>query len=1217
MDDRPSNLFALEQTLSMTGVEIVKAQNGEQALAATLGRSFALAILDVQMPNMDGFELAELLRGNPETRTVPIVFLTAYSSEDWQVFRGYDSGAVDYIVKPFNPDVLLSKVRVFLDLGRVRSELADKVAALTVSEEQYRSLVTTIPDIVYRLSSDGRFTYLNEAIHSLHYTREELLGNHFSSILLSGEMEAVGRERVLPGYRGIRTGPDQAPKLLDERRTGERKTMGLEVRILPRKRNGDGYNDRDDAIIVEINSSGIYSKTPQSDQNVYLGTVGVIRDITSRKHTEEELAKYRDHLENLVHERVCQIHCLYSISSIVAAPCDNFEEMLQNVVALIPDGFHCPGHICAEIRLGERAFQSPGFMATSWTLSAVIPGADTDAAASNTVQVYYRSRNGRPDRAPFGEETRKFIEDIARQIGLLVQREQAHRELRRIEWMLSKPSERQFDTEKFQETYLPPYGDLLELNRSRLILDALGKEVLTDIVDDYLELLDTSAAVYEKNGDYAHGIFSSGWCRFMDAASRAICATEDNQQALESGRWHCHESCWTEASKSAIETGAPVDIPCRGGIRLYAEPIAAYGEIIGAINFGYGDPPRDEKTLEKLASEYGVDVGELKAYAEAYQPRPPYIIEMAKHRLAASARLIGEIVQHRKAQQREQHLSAVLRSIRDINKLIVREKRPGPLIQAACDILIRTRGYRGAWITLIDLSAGRVQCAQSGFSRQIFSELTDQVMHGVLPTCCERARNENGVTVIHHPETECGACPLAGSYSGLAGMSVAISHNGMQYGCLGVSVLPEYADDDQEKSLLAEIAGDIAFALHGIQTEMDRIHTEQEKEKLQAQLLQAQKMESIGRLAGGVAHDYNNMLSVILGFTELAMEKSILDDSVRDDLQEVLEAAHRSAEITRQLLAFARRQTIRPKVIDINEAVEGMLKMLRRLIGEDIDLSWVPSPGLAPVLMDPSQLDQILANLCVNARDAITGVGKLTIQTDIVYFDREYREEHMDIVSGEFVTLVVSDDGSGMDQTTLDKVFEPFFTTKSEGKGTGLGLSTVYGIVKQNNGFISIYSQPNEGTTFTIYLPRHTETVQQDDLPDTNEIPESRGETLMVVEDEVPFLRLTRKILENLGYNILEASKPDLAIEKARQYSGPIHLLVTDVIMPTMNGRDLAGQIQQLYPDIKILYMSGYTANVIAHHGILKEGVNYIQKPFSNRDLAFRVRKALDQEAES
>lgn len=381
---------------------------------------------------------------------------------------------------------------------------------------------------------------------------------------------------------------------------------------------------------------------------------------------------------------------------------------------------------------------------------------------------------------------------------------------------------------------------------------------------------------------------------------------------------------------------------------------------------------------------------------------------------------------------------------------------------------------------------------------------------------------------------------------------------------------------------------------------------------LLAQFQQAQKMESIGRLAGGVAHDYNNMLGVILGFTELAMDKVNADEPLYDDLQEILTAAKRSADITRQLLAFARKQTIAPKVLDLNENVESMLRMLRRLIGENIDLAWIPETDLWAVKMDPAQVEQILANLCVNARDAIKNVGKITIETKNKNFDNEYCADHAGFLPGDYVMLSVSDDGCGMDKETLDKIFDPFFTTKEVGEGTGLGLATVYGIVNQNNGFINVYSEPGKGTTFKIYLSRHSDAATDTTAKSTSEAPLSHGETVLVVEDEMSILKLTVKILDGLGYFVLTANTPTQAIRMAREHTGEIHLLMTDVIMPDINGWDLAGRLLPLYPNLKCLFMSGYTANVIAHRGILEEGVHFIQKPFSIKELAVKIREVLE-----
>ncbi|MFH0730155.1 MAG: ATP-binding protein [Pseudomonadota bacterium] len=386
-----------------------------------------------------------------------------------------------------------------------------------------------------------------------------------------------------------------------------------------------------------------------------------------------------------------------------------------------------------------------------------------------------------------------------------------------------------------------------------------------------------------------------------------------------------------------------------------------------------------------------------------------------------------------------------------------------------------------------------------------------------------------------------------------------------------------------------------------------------EKLILENQIRQAQKMESIGRLVGGVAHDYNNILSVILGYAEMAMEKAGKVHPLRADLEVIFNAAKRSADITRQLLAFARRQTIAPKVLDLNETVEGMLKMLRHLIGEDIDLAWLPETALWPVKMDPTQIDQIMANLCINARDAIAGVGKVTIETDNVSLDTAYCAEHIGFSAGEYVLLAVSDDGGGMDKETLDKIFEPFFTTKEIGRGTGLGLSTVYGIVKQNNGFINVYSEPEKGTTFRIYLPRHSSPVVADLKETVTDIPRGGGETVLVVEDAPLILEMAQKMLERLGYRVLTAGAPGKAIALAGKHAGGIHLLMTDVVMPEMNGLDLAKRLSELYPGLKCLFMSGYTADVITHRGILDESVHFIQKPFSIKALADGIRKALDQ----
>lgn len=381
---------------------------------------------------------------------------------------------------------------------------------------------------------------------------------------------------------------------------------------------------------------------------------------------------------------------------------------------------------------------------------------------------------------------------------------------------------------------------------------------------------------------------------------------------------------------------------------------------------------------------------------------------------------------------------------------------------------------------------------------------------------------------------------------------------------------------------------------------------------LEAQLRQAQKMEAVGRLAGGVAHDFNNVLQAIFGYGDLL--KDLVDGQAEaaECVEEVVHAADRAAGLTRQLLAFSRKQTIQPRVIDLDDAVAGMLKLLRRLIGEDVELLWKPQGELPPVKMDPEQLNQILANLVVNARDAIAGVGRITIGTAFVVLDQAYCDAHAGFQPGSYDVLAVSDDGCGMDAATREKVFEPFFTTKGEGRGTGLGLSTVYGIVKQNEGFVNVYSEPGEGSTFRVYLRSQS---SKEGLEPIEECPSGllRGtETLLVAEDETPLLNLTRRMLESLGYTVLAAGSPLRALELAIDPGVTIDLLLTDVVMPDMNGRQLMERLTSVRPGLRCLYMSGYTSDAIAHRGVLDHGMNFISKPFSREDLSRKLRDVLD-----
>jgi PAS domain S-box-containing protein len=390
------------------------------------------------------------------------------------------------------------------------------------------------------------------------------------------------------------------------------------------------------------------------------------------------------------------------------------------------------------------------------------------------------------------------------------------------------------------------------------------------------------------------------------------------------------------------------------------------------------------------------------------------------------------------------------------------------------------------------------------------------------------------------------------------------------------------------------------------------------RKQLEEQYRQAQKLDSIGQLAGGIAHDFNNMLGIMLGYAELALEQVPPESEAAASVREIQKAANRSSNLTRQLLGFARRQTIVPRTLNLNKLVEDLFAVIRSLTKDDIDLQWYPGDDLWKVYTDAGQIDQVLINILINSRDAIEGVGKITLETGNIEIDSSYTADHLEAAVGRYVMIAVSDDGSGMDEATRKHIFDPFFTTKKQGAGTGLGLAMVYGVIRQNMGFINIYSELGKGTTVKIYLPAtdRDASVTEEDSSDTDASgtvnPDAGNFTILLVEDDPSLLRLNADMLIKLGYRVLASPLPEEALEIADAHRGELDLLITDVIMPQMNGRILSEELLKRYPDMQCLFVSGYTANVIAHHGILDAGINFIQKPFNRKTLAAAVAKILN-----
>ncbi len=565
--------------------------------------------------------------------------------------------------------------------------------------------------------------------------------------------------------------------------------------------------------------------------------------------------------------------------------------------------------------------------------------------------------------------------------------------------------------------------------------------------------------------------------------------------------------------------------------------------------------------------------------------------------------LTTNVTVRKKAEFRIDHLNRVLRSIRDVNQLIVHETNADMLIKSACGILVQNQSYRNAMIVLIDEQQKPDKWFTAGQERPL-EIMTSVFEQRTIPVCYRTALNKGRFYCMTGEAESCPSCPLIPEFEGSQSFVIKLEHNENLFGILHVIMESDIIADKEEELLIVELADDVAYALNMMQNV-------RQKNALEKQLQEARKLEAIGRLAGGVAHDFNNMLQTILGYSDILLDEYELESEMRDFLEEIKSAAKRSAELTYQLLAFSRKQTIEPKVIRINTLIDETYRMLKRLIGEDIELLWQPGEKMLPVKMDPSQINQLLMNLCVNARDAIPGNGTIGIETSMLYLDDEEKLAQFELKQGNYIVISVSDTGKGIRKKNLDKIYEPFFTTKDVGKGTGLGLATVYGIVKQNQGNINVYSEVGKGTTFRIYLPAYTEPGTFVETPKRIKPPKG-VETILLVEDSEQLLALTKLQLEKLGYKVIAFNDPEKALN-AFETIDKLDLLVTDVIMPVMSGRDLWDSLRERKPDISCLFMSGYTSNVISHHGVLDSGINFISKPFTIKDIATKIREILSE----
>ncbi len=613
------------------------------------------------------------------------------------------------------------------------------------------------------------------------------------------------------------------------------------------------------------------------------------------------------------------------------------------------------------------------------------------------------------------------------------------------------------------------------------------------------------------------------------------------------------------------------------------------------------DDPHQEHTVW-LA--YGMDTGELEAWRHNFLGRFAIILALLVGLILALAMTVAGKAE----QMRRELVLGLTRLIENKEPLELGWAWPVELNELSRDLEILAQ-------TLIESDQNLRQSER--FLRSILDGIQDGISvhdshYNILASnqCLEEWYGDKlplvgkkCYEVFHDRQTPCGSCPC---------------QDALRQGFLQRCEMPWQMEGDGEKWLevfaypVRDEHGEVSQVVEFIRDITARKQAEEERDSLAEQLAFSQKMEAVGVLAGGVAHDFNNILSAINGYAEMCLLEMAEDNPFRAKVKIILDSGQRAARLTQQLLAFSRKQIIHPQDIDVDQSLQGIKKMLARILGEDIDINIVVGPGLWHIHADQTQFEQVVINLAVNARDAMPQGGKLTFEAKNIILEQAYVERHYEIGAGEYVLLAISDSGQGMDRETMAKIFEPFFTTKENGRGTGLGLATVYGIIKQNKGEILVYSEPGQGTSFKIYLPRLKEASAPQVRADAQQDMAGGTETILIVEDDEVVRLMTVEILTSLGYPVLEAADGEEALQTCKRYHGRINLLLTDVVMPKMNGSELARQVVKLRPDIRVVFMSGYTDDAVVRHGILQDDVQFLQKPVTPKILSQALRTALD-----
>jgi PAS domain S-box-containing protein len=1229
VDDDEGTRKTLALILHKKGYETETAATGQEALEKARERNFNLALLDIRLPDMEGGDLIAPLREmQPD---LAVIMVTGHASVGTAV-QALNAGASGYVTKPVNVDELLAMAREALEKQRLGGEKRRAEEALQRTEMEYRTLAENSPDLIARFDRHLRHTYVNPAA--------ALAGRLSAS-------EYIGKTIPESGV------PEQVAEVWEERIRQVLKT-GQMVDVVDTFPTPDGIKYFHTRLVPELAPDG-------SVRSV----LSVARDITDRKQAEEALQESEERYRNVVERANDGMAILqdrivkyvnprlaeevgYATEELIGTPFDDYihpndlhqvvdryqrrmagEDVMPvyEIAVRRKDG----SKVHVEINAGIITYQGkPAELVIVRDLTerrrteeslklfrALLDQSSDAIEVVNPETGCYLDANEKAWQ-DLGYSREELLSLRVSDVDPIIDRASYTRiseELLKSGFATIESHHRRKDGSLFpvevnmkhvqlDRGYVVSVArDITERKRAEealeqrvsqlALLNEIGGQVAALL--DLDQVLDRAAQlVQERFGFHFVSLFTRvpGEDRLAMRAKAGPCAhlfAQDYTVSLDEGMvgWVGQHGETLLANDVAAEpryvNPCPDDLLTRSEL---AVPIRIGGEVVGVLDLQSSQAdaftPGDVTTQETLAGQIAVAIHNAHLYAQA--ERRNRELNLLNRVIAATA-VTAETGIQPTLEVVCRELALAFDAPQSAAALFNEEKTEAVVV---AEYPSASSGQR---LTPDRPSALGATIPVTG------NPWVEHLLTHKVPLAVGEAQTDPRLAAVHD---------LMGRWDTVSLLLVPLLVEGQVVGSLGVAAIEPRAFSSDEMDLAQRVAEQVSGVLA-------RARLREERRQLEEQFRQAQKLEAVGRLAGGIAHDFNNLLTVIHLSSRLLERKLLPQDPLRQHVDRIRDAAQRAAGLTGQLLAFSRREIVEPRLLDLNQALGSLDDMLRRILGEDVELRTIPAEALWPVKIDPSQLDQVIVNLAVNARDAMPTGGKLTIETANVVLDEAYTARHLDVAPGEYVLLAVSDTGVGMSEEVKAHLFEPFFTTKEKGKGTGLGLATVFGIVKQNQGHIWVYSELGRGTTFKVYLPRAATNAQPSaEPPPAGAAPAARAaETVLLVEDEDRVRELIGDVLAAQGYRVLAANDGVEALQVAERHVGPIHLLLSDVVMPRMGGQALAEELRASHPEMRVLYTSGYTDNAIVHHGVLDEGTHFLSKPFELDTLVRKVHDVL------